>query len=198
MSRIRTILITHLHGDHAFGLFGLLLTLGLHGKVDPMTLVGPIGIRQLVLNVLCITCGHMPTDFEMRFIELPYELEPMPSTFATESDEQESKQHPNVEAMKALQHDKDVYSGGLSSQVEMDPQKCGYIRDGKGGFEIRDSGHKLSISAYPLRHRIPTFGYVIKEPSKRGRLNAKLARELGAEGPQLGQLAKGKMSFLKM
>src|ERR1051326_4270590 len=38
---IEAVLITHLHGDHLFGLPGLLATLGLNGRDRPLRLIGP-------------------------------------------------------------------------------------------------------------------------------------------------------------
>jgi ribonuclease Z len=47
-SRLRTVAITHLHGDHVNGLFGLLGTLVLDGRTRPIRLVGPRGLARLV------------------------------------------------------------------------------------------------------------------------------------------------------
>jgi len=47
-SRLRLIAITHLHGDHVNGLFGLLGTLVLDGRLQPIRIVGPHGLRRLV------------------------------------------------------------------------------------------------------------------------------------------------------
>lgn len=47
-SRLRLIAITHLHGDHVNGLFGLLGTLVLDGRTRPIRLVGPRGLARLV------------------------------------------------------------------------------------------------------------------------------------------------------
>jgi ribonuclease Z len=47
-SRLRMVAITHLHGDHVNGLFGLLGTLVLDGRTQPIRIVGPRGLRRLI------------------------------------------------------------------------------------------------------------------------------------------------------
>ena len=46
--RIGTIFISHLHGDHFFGLFGLLGTMSLHGRTEPLQLFGPPGLDEIL------------------------------------------------------------------------------------------------------------------------------------------------------
>lgn len=43
-SQIRRIFITHMHGDHIYGLMGLLASIGLAGTAAPVDLYGPAGL----------------------------------------------------------------------------------------------------------------------------------------------------------
>jgi ribonuclease Z len=64
------ILISHLHGDHVFGLPGLLSSMGNCGKTDPLYIYGPAGICEFVdmsLNMV----GRLP--FEVIASESPYQ-----------------------------------------------------------------------------------------------------------------------------
>ena len=45
-SKVRAIFVTHLHGDHFFGLPGLLSTMSLLQRADPLRVVGPEGLRE--------------------------------------------------------------------------------------------------------------------------------------------------------
>ena len=46
--RICNIYISHLHGDHFFGLFGLLSTMHLQSRTSPLTIFGPAGLAELI------------------------------------------------------------------------------------------------------------------------------------------------------
>lgn len=56
---IDVILFTHYHADHVAGLPGLLLTIGNSGRTEPITLIGPQGLKPVVEGLLRIT-GKLP------------------------------------------------------------------------------------------------------------------------------------------
>ncbi len=129
IGRIGRVLITHLHGDHCFGLPGLLSTLGMQARERPVEVVGPRGIQELVSTSLSLSQTSLP--FRLSFVQL------------------------------------------------------------EGAAELR-AKDGLLISAYPIAHRVPCFGYVLREPPRRGRLSPEKADQLGVpEGPLRGQLAGG-------
>jgi len=66
--KIRAILITHLHGDHVFGLPGLLQTMSLSGRKDPVTVYGPPGIRACVDAFMKATEGE--TVYPLDIVEV--------------------------------------------------------------------------------------------------------------------------------
>jgi ribonuclease Z len=67
LNKIDTILITHCHADHVTGLPGLLLTMGNHGRTNPIDIIAPRGSTK-ILNSLLMVCGFLP--FEVRIAEL--------------------------------------------------------------------------------------------------------------------------------
>nr|WP_307992302.1 ribonuclease Z [uncultured Niameybacter sp.] len=64
------ICFTHYHGDHVTGLPGLLLTLGNAGREEPLTIIGPPGLKRIV-DGLTVVCRDI--TFDLNLIELPYE-----------------------------------------------------------------------------------------------------------------------------
>lgn len=66
--RLDAICITHLHGDHIYGLPGLLTTLSLLERTDPLTIVGPEGLQAMLEAMPGLTPGGGP--FQTRFVEL--------------------------------------------------------------------------------------------------------------------------------
>ena len=100
--RLRAVFISHLHGDHVFGLFPLISTLGLYGRKTPLTVYAPRPFGEIL-------------EYHLRYFdkELPYEVQ----------------------------------------WVEVDTTKHQII------FENRS----LEVWSIPLRHRVPTSGYLFRE-----------------------------------
>jgi ribonuclease Z len=62
-SRINHIFISHLHGDHYFGLIGLLSSFALLGRIQPLHVYGPVQLESLIKH-----------QFELSDTYLPYPL----------------------------------------------------------------------------------------------------------------------------
>lgn len=66
--RIKYIFISHLHGDHVFGLVGLISTFKMLQREAPLHVYGPVGIKELVTTQLKLTNAW--TDYPLHFHEL--------------------------------------------------------------------------------------------------------------------------------
>ncbi len=67
-SRIRHIFISHLHGDHYFGLIGLISTFMLIGREAELHIYGPKGIKEIIL--LQLKLGKSWIKYPLYFHEL--------------------------------------------------------------------------------------------------------------------------------
>ena len=66
-NRIKAIFISHLHGDHLFGLPGVITSFFHFNRASELTIVGPVGIKEYVTTVLRLSEAHM--SFPLAFIE---------------------------------------------------------------------------------------------------------------------------------
>jgi ribonuclease Z len=131
LQRISHILISHLHGDHFFGLPGLISTMHLLGRNRGLTIYGPAELQSLLLSYIEI--GGHKLCFDIKFV---------------------------VTASKSLET---IFEDRL-----------------------------IQIQSFPLKHRIPTWGYRISEKPKPFHLNATAIQEAGLSLEDLPKLKAGK------
>jgi ribonuclease Z len=114
-SKIHHIFISHLHGDHYFGLIGLLTSMGLMNREHPLHLYGPPMLYEIVTMQINAAGTHLP---------FPLEFHPI--------------------------------------------TKAGIIHEGA----------KMQVSCFPVKHRIPCFGFLFKEKKLPRKLLLEEARSL--------------------
>jgi len=66
--RICNIFISHLHGDHYFGLAGLLSTMHLQQRTEPINLFGPKGLAEIL--TLQFKYGGTQLPYHLNFVEV--------------------------------------------------------------------------------------------------------------------------------
>uniref|UniRef100_A0A673KVH2 ElaC ribonuclease Z 1 n=1 Tax=Sinocyclocheilus rhinocerous TaxID=307959 RepID=A0A673KVH2_9TELE len=156
--------ISHLHGDHLFGLPGLLCTISLNSNPQPdqpppcVDIYGPPGL----------------SSSQLLFLYAVHELEP--------SDEQcpaEGHLSPALTASSDTLHPQER----PGRTVRLDPHTdCYHLIDDK----------QFVVKVFKLYHRVPSFGFSVEERERPGRLNTDLLKELGLKpGPLYGCLKNG-------
>lgn len=67
--KVTKIFITHLHGDHIFGLPGFLSSRSFQGGTEPLTIYGPKGIKQIVETTLSLSTTHLTYPIHYKEID---------------------------------------------------------------------------------------------------------------------------------
>jgi ribonuclease Z len=70
-SKINQVFISHLHGDHFFGLIGLISTFSLLGRTTDLHIYGPKGIKEII--ILQLRLSNSWTNYGLYFHELESE-----------------------------------------------------------------------------------------------------------------------------
>lgn len=68
LNQLAAVFITHVHGDHCYGLPGLLASAALHGRQQALPIIAPAGVAGLVQGVCENTQLHL--GFDLEFIDV--------------------------------------------------------------------------------------------------------------------------------
>jgi ribonuclease Z len=68
LSKTEKLFVTHLHGDHIYGIPGLLTSRGYQGGNTPFTVYGPKGIAEFIRSTLSLSKSHL--DYPLNIVEL--------------------------------------------------------------------------------------------------------------------------------
>ena len=67
--RIGQIFISHLHGDHIFGLPGLLTSFSLNNRKKPLTIYSPAGLQEMIETIFKYSQSHL--SYDLKFVVVP-------------------------------------------------------------------------------------------------------------------------------
>lgn len=67
--RLGAVFISHLHGDHVYGIFGLLSTMGLLGRRTPLAVYAPRPFDEILACHLRYFDGDLPYEVQWREVE---------------------------------------------------------------------------------------------------------------------------------
>lgn len=128
--KIEHICLSHIHGDHLFGLFGLLSTMGMLGRSAQLNIYAPSGFRP----VLDFFMNHFGDGirFEINYVELMMDA---PET-------------------------------------------------------VYENRH-VELLAFPLNHRVETFGFIIREKMPPFNVRKEAIAEYGLSLAEIGTLKRG-------
>lgn len=198
--KITKIFITHLHGDHIFGLPGLLCTISMAYKScngdeiveeieseatvqsnSVIEIYGPCGLRRFLRETLSLSRSILAFKYVV------HELIP------------EKKQYSDL---KVEDPDWDVWSVDHRASGILHYNECN-----RGRAIFFDQSCKcwpvckddnFTVVAGQLCHRIPSFGFVFTEHPRRGKLDhEKLSMAGVPKGPLFGRIKRGESITLE-
>lgn len=116
LHNLQAIFITHVHGDHMFGIPGMLTSASMQGRTKPLTIYAPEGVELFVKTALsCADVHNLPfplnfvrtdtPDFafdDENFTVTAHELNHRVPSFAYRFCEKTYSSHLNVEQLEAL------------------------------------------------------------------------------------------------
>lgn len=65
ISKLEKLFITHLHGDHIYGLPGLMSSRSYQGGESPFTIYGPKGIKEFIETTLRVSDSHLSYEIDI-------------------------------------------------------------------------------------------------------------------------------------
>lgn len=180
--RIKKIFITHLHGDHLFGLPGLMCTIGQNGAAvlkPHIDLYGPIGLRNFICMSLTLSYSNLPYTFSVHEVMIPSYEEFHSTNHVDKYDPEFWNKLKNLSKIELPLHPNEI----AATKIYTNQQNI---------FEICYDDD-LTVLAGVLQHTVPCIGYVIQEDNIPGTLNVKLLKDIGiTPGPVYGQIKSGK------
>ena len=130
LMRLERIFLSHLHGDHVFGIFGLLSTLSMSGRTEPLHIYAPEGFDRIL------------QFFREHFLE------------------------------------RDTYQVEYHQLTATEPEML-----------LDDA--LLTVSALPLRHRVPSYGFLFREKEPGLNVRKEAVAELNLSVSEILELKEG-------
>jgi Metal-dependent hydrolases of the beta-lactamase superfamily III len=128
--KLDSIFISHIHGDHVFGIYGLLSTMGLMARTQPLNIYAPVSFGPLLKFFLS------------------------------------------------------YYGDGVAFEIR-------HIPLGMKGLEEIYSTKSLSVSAFPLNHKIETFGFLFREKEPQFNVKKWKIEEYSLTLTEIGTVKRG-------
>ena len=155
-NQIKHIFISHLHGDHCFGLIGLISTFRLLNREADLHVYGPKGIKELIMLQMKLSKAWI--DFNLIF----HELKSLKSDLIFEDDKIE---------VHTIPLDHRVYTNGflfkekafdrklLVDKAEANYIDVAYYRKLKQGADVLNSHGELILNSDVTTEGIPSKSY---------------------------------------
>ncbi|MFI3170605.1 MAG: MBL fold metallo-hydrolase, partial [Faecalibacterium sp.] len=221
--KIDLICLTHYHGDHIFGLPGLLQTMGSLGRLEPVHITGPVGLYDIMKPLLYL-CQGLPFAVTLQEFcaESPapqaveqaptVDMQPLlealraPLGNSETSAPQVPEQVPAMDMQPLLQALKEPLEKDTTPAKPLTKKQAAVaarqaeeatVKAKSAGETVPNIvGLPVILTAFPLSHRLPTVGYKITLP-RVGKFQPEKALALGVPQRGWGKLQKGESVLLE-
>lgn len=160
-SAVTKIFLTHMHGDHVFGLPGMMCLLGASASEDPadakptpmqpVDIYGPEGTRDYIRASMQLTYSRITIPYRV------HELMAIPSL-----------QGPTLPPRQI--------TTAFDPKYGERPGGTHIFPDANGVYTVVEGEGELSVKAAPLKHLVPCVGYAVVEKDKKGALQPDIAK----------------------
>jgi ribonuclease Z len=186
--KITKIFLTHAHGDHTFGLPGLLCLMGQDRTSDApvVEIYGPEGLRMWLRTAIRYSVSRIVPPYrvhEIMHIPMapPWEYNPRSRRFFYKG----APSNAQWNVKKGLAGEDMTNWISQASQIQLEPSSLyGEIDGGRNIFPLLnhpqsvngapvwliEDDAEVQVYAAPMSHGIPCVGYVIQEQPRAGRL----------------------------
>lgn len=171
---LAVICITHVHGDHCYGLPGLLASLAMSGRTQPLTIIAPKAIG-ILLDTLAVTT-ELYFTYSIDFMAIE---ELFAGTY------QPSVGDANPQSGTINNADNSIVNSANSNATAKANQAHPVIL-------TFSSTQQLTIEIIPLSHRVASHAFVLTQRLASNKLNIEKLREDNiAAGKTWGMLQRG-------
>lgn len=173
--KIDNIFLSHLHGDHVFGLFGLIYTMDMIGRLAPLHIYAPDGLEE-VINIIFEKFGTINYELALHTIK------------ATEPTNILNFKQLDIFAFP-LQHRVETYGFLFKGYWRNNPRSFAYCSDTAPFKELQDWLQGVSTIYHEATYALDNKLLAKKTNHSTSTDAAKLAKAVGAKQLLLGHFS---------
>lgn len=169
---VRNIFVTHVHGDHLYGLPGLVLSVlarrhsdagSDHASAPPLRVFGPPGVRNFLRMALGVASSTLPLRDALQINEVLFPTNFAPTSHRFRFRRSQAYWRASVRPLPFETAPRDI-------APDLDPAQPGRFTfrllghgDGDGAGRFEGDGAPASVIAAPVLHTVPCLAYTVRE-----------------------------------
>jgi len=177
-AKISAVFITHLHGDHIFGLPGMMCTISQAVEGQHLDVYGPMGLKNFLRCSLSLSFSNLSYSFTVHEIKLP-DIQEFRENCDIEIDSEYWQKLSDFSKREFPPHPNEVDTNHI-------------IEKNEEGFYHVCYMDRFNVYAADIKHTVPCLGYVLCEDNLPGKLDVTILKRKGVPaGPLYGKIKNG-------